>query len=65
MIWPQVDFCCGDIYVTLSLQEKKFVGFYAPEIMKQCWDFAAGTYGFWDPINFELDVPDAWFSPKQ
>ena len=31
---------------------KKICGFLSPEIMKQCSDFAAGTYGFWDPINF-------------
>ena len=51
MMWPQVDFCSGNINVTLPLQIKEksnsknfaHVGFCAPEMSTKFWDFAAGT----------------------
>ena len=47
MIWPQVDFCSGNIYITFSFRIKNskqfaYVGFCAPEISTKFWDFAAG-----------------------
>ena len=49
MMWPQVDFCSGDIYIALPFQIKKsnsknfaHVGFCAPEMAIKFWDFATG-----------------------
>ena len=47
---PQVDFCSGDICITLSFQVKKksnsknfaHVGFCALEMLTKFWDFAGG-----------------------
>ena len=44
MMWTQIDFCSGDIYIILSSGKKVFahVGFCAPEMLTKFWDFAAG-----------------------
>ena len=49
MMWPQVDFCSGDIHIALPFQIKKsnsknfaHVGFCAPEMAIKFWDFATG-----------------------
>ena len=49
MMWPQVDFCSGNINVALSFEIKNlnsknfaYVGFCAPEMSTKFWYFAAG-----------------------
>ena len=46
-MWPQDDFCSGDIYITLSDKKNQIpktlpVGFCAPEMLTKCCDFEDG-----------------------
>ena len=66
----QVYFCSGNIYITLCFPIKiKFQKFYpcgflcswnVNKILSFC-----NWYGFWHPINLELNVPDVWCLSKQ
>ena len=60
-MWPQVDFCSCNNYVTMSSHIKKnqipknfaHVGLCAPEMLTKFWDFAAGMdFDTWQILNF-------------
>ena len=75
-MWSQVDFCSGNINITMFFQIKKLnskdfaqVVFCAPEMLTKILRFNEiwfrSWYGFWHLINCKLNVEDAWFPPKQ
>ena len=75
-MWSQVDFCSGNINITMFFQIKKLnskdfaqVVFCAPEMLTNILRFNEiwfrSWYGFWHLINCKLNVEDAWFPSKQ
>ena len=71
MMWFQIGFCSGNMYIAISSQIKKIklqkfcpFGFLCPWNVNKMLRFC-GWYGFWHSINLELNVLDAWFSSKQ